>query len=163
MAAINPELPELYTNAGILTDPGYLAYADEVEANQAANPPFDPVYGGLNSNLGTQDLLTLLTNNDTSANALSNPGDLLALIDPGAVLADPGAATASSDTSSAATDAANLSALLGLGGASTLSTDFSAVVSQLSTDLSTALSADVGTTLSTDLRTALSTDLLSMF
>jgi hypothetical protein len=163
LAAINPELPVLYTNTGILTDPGYLAYADEVEANQAANPPFDPVYGGLNSYLGTQDVLTLLTNNDTSATALSNPSDLLALIDPGAVLVDPSAATASSDTSPAATDAANLSALLGLSGASTLSTDFSAVVSQLSTDLSTALSADVGTTLSTDLSTALSTDLLSMF
>ena len=66
MAAINPELPVLYTNTGIFIDPGYLAYADEVEANQAANPPFDPVYGGLNSYLGTPDVLTLLTNNDTS-------------------------------------------------------------------------------------------------
>jgi hypothetical protein len=180
LAAINPELPALFTNAGILTDPGYLAYADEVEANQAANPPFDPVYGGLNPNLDAQDLLTLLTNNDTSATALSNPSDLLALIDPGAVLTDPSAVAASSDssttsstelssllggldTSSTANDAANLSALLGLSGASTLSTDFSALLSQLSTDLGTTLSTDLGTTLSTDLGTTLSTDLLSMF
>lgn len=164
LAAINPELPALFTNAGILTDPGYLAYADAVEANQAANPPFDPVYGGLNPNLDVQDLLTLLTNNETSATALSDPSDLLALIDPGAVLVDPSAATASSDTSTTlSTDVANFSALLGLSGASTLSTDFSALLSQLSTDLSTALSSDLGTTLSTDLGTTLSTDLLSMF
>ncbi len=164
LAAINPELPALYTNVGILTDPGYLAYADEVEADQAANPPFDPVYGGLDSYLGPQDLLTLLTNNDTSVTALSNPGDLLALLDPGAALTDPSAVAASSDsTASAANDAANLSALLGLSGASTLSTDFGALVSQLSTDLSTALSGELGTTLSTDLGTTLSTDLLSMF
>jgi hypothetical protein len=87
LAAINPELPALFTNSGILTDPGYLAYGDAVEANQAANPPFDPVYGGLNPELVGQDLLTLLTNNDTSLTALSNATDLLALIDPGSVLA----------------------------------------------------------------------------
>ena len=60
-------------------------------------------------------------------------------------------------------DAANLSALLGLSGASTLATDFTAPLAQLSTELSTALSADLGTTLSTDLGTTLSTDLLSLF
>jgi hypothetical protein len=180
LAAINPELPALFTNGGILTDPGYLAYADEVEANQAANPPFDPVYGGLNPELVAQDFLTVLTNNDTSATALSNPTDLLALLDPGYLVTDSGAAAASSesttasstdlssllggaDTTSTANDVANLSALLGLSGASTLSTDFSALLSQLSTDLSTALSAELGTTLSTDLGTTLSTDLLSMF
>ncbi|MGA8328296.1 MAG: hypothetical protein WB777_03295, partial [Mycobacterium sp.] len=96
LAAINPELPALFTNGGILTDPGYLAYADEVEANQAANPPFDPVYGGLNPELVAQDFLTLLTNNDTSATALSNPADLLALIDPGYLVSDSGTAAASS-------------------------------------------------------------------
>ncbi|WP_343572154.1 hypothetical protein [Mycobacterium sp.] len=168
LAAINPELPALFTNSGILTDPGYLTYADAVEANQAANPPFDPVYGGLNPELEGQDLLTLLTNNDTSATALSDPSNLLALVDPGYVVADSGAAAASSaaassDTSSMANDGANLSALLGLGGASTLPTDFGAMLSQLSTDITTTLSAELGTSLSTDLGTTLPTDLLSLF
>jgi hypothetical protein len=161
LASINPELPALYTNAGILTDPGYLAFT-----NGTANT-FDPVYGGDNPNLVAQDLVTLLTNNDTNVNALSEPGVLLALLAPPAIVIDPGAfSAAAADPSSASTmsnDAANLSALLGLSGASSLSTDLSALLSQLSTDLSTAVSADLGTTLPTDLATTLPTALLSMF
>jgi len=141
LAAINPELPALFTNAGILTDPGYLAYADEVEANQASNPPFDPVYGGLNSNLDAQDLLTLLTNNDTSATALSNPNDLLALIDPGAVLVDPSAATASSDSST--TLSTELSSLAGAFDPTALSAEL------------TALMGNFGATLAPDLTSTL--------
>ncbi len=171
LASINPELPALFTNAGILTDPGYLAYT-VATASPTTGPTttaiFDPVYGGRDdSNLVPQDLLTLLTNNDTNVNALSEPGVLLALLDPASIVTDPGAFSAgATDPSSASTmlnDAANLSALLGLSGASTLATDFTALLSQLSTELSTALSADLGTTLSTDLGTTLSTDLLSLF
>ena len=58
-------------------------------------------------------------------------------------------------------DAANLSAMLGLSGASTLTADVSALLAQLSTELSTALSADLGSTLPTDLATTLPTDFLS--
>jgi hypothetical protein len=172
LASINPELPALYTNAGILTDPGYLAYTDATASTTTGattTAVFDPVYGGDNPNLVAQDLLTLLTNNDTNFNALSDPGVLLSLLTPGAIVADPGAFSASavdpstlgglSGSSTMLNDAANLSALLGLSGASSLSTDLSALLSQLSTELSTALSADLGTTLSTDLGTTLSTDL----
>jgi hypothetical protein len=172
LASINPELPALYTNAGILTDPGYLAYTDATASTTTGattTAVFDPVYGGDNPNLVAQDLLTLLTNNDTNFNALSDPGVLLALLAPGAIVADPGAFSASavdpstlgglSGSSTMLNDAANLSALLGLSGASSLSTDLSALLSQLSTELSTALSADLGTTLSTDLGTTLATDL----
>lgn len=158
LAAINPELPALYTNAGILTDPGYLAYT-EATANTTTGATttaiFDPVYGGDNLNLVPQDLLTLLTNNDTNVNALSEPGVLLALLDPALIVTDPGAFSAgAADPSVASTmsnDAANLGALLGLSGASSLSADLSALLSQLSTELSTALSADLGTTLPTAL------------
>jgi hypothetical protein len=170
LASINPELPALYTNAGILTDPGYLAFT-EATANTTTGPTttaiFDPVYGGDNLQLVGQDLVTLLTNNDTSVNALSDPSALLALLDPGLIVTDPGAFSASAaDTSSASTmsnDAANLGALLGLSGASSLSADLSALLSQLSAELSTALAADLGTTLPTDLATTLPTTLLSMF
>lgn len=170
LASINPELPALYTNAGILTDPGYLAYT-EATASTTTGPTttavFDPVYGGANDNLVPQDLVTLLTNNDTNFSALSEPGVLLALLYPAAIVTDPGAFSAgAADPSSASTmlnDAANLSALLGLSGASSLSTDLSALLSQLSAELSTALSADLATTLPTDLATTLPTTLLSMF
>ncbi|MDT5142305.1 MAG: hypothetical protein QOE52_1465 [Mycobacterium sp.] len=183
LASINPELPVLYTNAGILTDPGYLAYT-EATANTTTGATttavLDPVYGGANSALVPQDLLTLLTNGDTNFAALSEPSAALALLYPGLIQTDPGAFAASAAGSSAPVgDAANLSALLGLSGASTIATDISALLSQLSTELSTALSADLattlpadlattlpadlGTTLSADLGTTLSTDLLSLF
>src|SRR5271156_1831054 len=169
LASINPELPALFTNDGILTDPGYLAYT-VATASPTTGPTttaiFDPVYGGRDDNLVPQDLLTLLTNNDTNVNALSEPGVLLALLYPAAIVTDPGAFSAgAADPSSASTmlnDAANLSALLGLSGASTLATDFTALLSQLSTELGTALTADLGATLPTDFATTLPTDLLSL-
>lgn len=175
--AINPELPNLLTNGGIYTDPGYLAYTDATAAGQTAT--FDPVYGGKDEALVLQDLYTLLTNNDWNFNALN--GDVLAtLLDPTAAAstssasstASPDAATLSSELSAllggsgngtTASDLANLSALLGLSGASTLSTDLSALLSTLSTDISAGLSADLGTTLSTDLASILPSTLLSAF
>jgi hypothetical protein len=170
LASINPELPALFTNAGILTDPGYLAYTvatANTTTGATTTATFDPVYGGDNLNLVPQDLLTLLTNNDTNVNALSEPGVLLALLDPALTVTVPGAFPAgAADPSSASTvsnDVANLGALLGLSGASSLSADLSALLSQLSTELSTALSADLGTILPTDLATTLPTALLSMF
>jgi hypothetical protein len=169
LASINPELPVLFTNAGILTDPGYLAFTDAVAntTGPTTTAVFDPVYGGDNFPLVGQDLLTLLTNNATNLDALSQSGPLLSLVDPALIVGDPGAfsagAAATSSASTLSIDAANLSALLGLSGASSLSADLSALLSQLSTDLSTALSADLGTTLPTALDTTLSTALLSMF
>jgi len=76
LAAINPELPYLFTNAGIVTDPNYLAFADGTTST------FDPTYGGYNPNLIGSDLLTLLTNNDTNFSALANPDTLSFLADP---------------------------------------------------------------------------------
>jgi hypothetical protein len=158
LASINPELPALWTNLGILTDPGYLAYTDataNTTTGATTTAIFDPVYGGDNLNLVPQDLVTLLTNNDTNVNALSEPGVLAALLDPALIVEAPGAfSAAAADPSSASTmpnDAANLGALLGLSGASSLATDLSALLSQLSAELSTALSADLATTLPTTL------------
>ena len=51
--AINPALPALAVNAGILTDPGYLAYVTE------PGTAFDPVYGGWNPALVLPDILQL--------------------------------------------------------------------------------------------------------
>jgi hypothetical protein len=94
LASINPELPAFFTNIGILTDPGYLAYTDataNTTTGATTTAIFDPVYGGENFNLLPQDLVTLLTNNDTNVNALSEPGVLLSLLDPALIVLFPSA------------------------------------------------------------------------
>jgi hypothetical protein len=171
LAAINPELPALFTNAGILTDPGYLAYTDATASTTTGattDAVFDPVYGGNNTALVPQDLLTLLTNGETNISALESTPGFLSLTAPGLIVIDPGAFSAAADPGAAdaasggdANDAANLAALLGLSGASTITTDISALVSQLSTELSTALSAELGANLSAELAAALPADLAS--
>jgi hypothetical protein len=147
---INPELPALFTNDGIITDPAYEAYT--------GTGPLDAVYGGYNPMLVFNDLVTL------SQDSLSNPvdptlsADLTTLANdftfPGnaanlaALLAgDPVAASAS------ATDPTGLSAdfsslLASLGG-----TAGSDTLSQLLTDLSTQFASDFGTQFATDLAT----------
>jgi hypothetical protein len=176
LAAINPELPYLFTNGGIVTDPNYLAFAD------GTTTTFDPTYGGYDPFLLGSDLLTLFTNNDTNFSELTNIDVLEELLfpasgDPAASVASSAASSADtttlstelssllggSDGSTTANDAASLAGLLGLSAASTLSTDFSALLSTLTTDLSSALSADLGSTLSTDLASILPSTVLSMF
>ena len=177
LAKLNPELPFLYTNNGVLTDPGYLAYTDATASTTTGattTATFDPVYGGNDIYAVPEDLLKLLTNNEWNFNALSDPGVATAVTAPGLIVSDPGAFSAGatdpgslagglSGSSTFATDAANLGALLGLSGASTLSTDLSAMLSQLSTELSAALSAELGPQLSTELTSILPTALLSGF
>lgn len=172
LANINPELPFLLTNAGVYTDPGYLAYTD------GASTTFGSVYGGYNPSLELQDLQTLLTNNEWNFNALA--ADAGFLLDPAAAAsASSASSTASpdatalpselsallggSDNGSTATDLANLSALLGLSGASTISTDLSALLSTVSSDLTAAVTAELGPTLSAELASILPTALLSAF
>ncbi|MBV8291852.1 MAG: hypothetical protein JOY55_08540 [Mycobacterium sp.] len=65
LASINPELPALLTNIGILTDPGYLAYGDGLTTT------FDPVYGGIAPSLVVPDLEDMLGPSFTTL--LSNP------------------------------------------------------------------------------------------
>ena len=74
LASINPELPNLFTNVGIVTDPAHEAYS--------GTGAVDPTYGGYDPNLVAGDLLTLLTNNDTNYSALSNLDTLWFLSDP---------------------------------------------------------------------------------
>jgi hypothetical protein len=65
LASINPELPALLTNIGILTDPGYLAYS------LGDTTTFDPVYGGIAPSLVVPDLEAMLGPSFTTL--LSNP------------------------------------------------------------------------------------------
>ena len=131
---INPELPALFTNDGIITDPAYEAYT--------GTGPLDAVYGGYDPNLVGTDLVTLFqdslsspvdptlsTDLSTLATDFSFPGDPANLA---ALLAgDPVAASAS------ATDPTGLSAdfssLLASLGATAGSDALSQSLSELST------------------------------
>jgi hypothetical protein len=158
LASINPELPILYTNAGYFTDPAYLAYGN---SDTEVTTPLDPVYGGYNPMLVGQDFLTLLTNNDTNFNQLSNPDLMWFLADPltspdpynggvpdgtspfetlfGAAATAPGAESVAGFDPSVTAFSADLSTLL----ASLGTTAGSDVVSQALADISAAISADL--------------------
>jgi hypothetical protein len=170
LASINPELPALYTNAGILTDPGYLAFTDATASTTTGattTAVFDPVYGGDNLNLVGQDLLTLLTNNDTNFNALTETGPLFSLIAPGLIVMDPGAfaAGATDPSSSAASSAADLSNLANLD--PSLSADLSTLLASLGTtagaDSLSQLISELSAQLTTDLSTIVPQSLLGLF
>jgi hypothetical protein len=73
LAAINPELPALLTNAGILTDPGYLAFAES-----GATGTWDPVYGGYDPDLVFADLIKLFDPSYVASAAASHGAGLAA-------------------------------------------------------------------------------------
>ena len=151
--AINPELPALFTNDGIVTDPNYVAYSDAL-VNNTTLPAFDPVYGGYDPNLVGSDLLTLLTNNDWNFSSLSDPNTVSFLLDP--AQGDPGLGAAAVP---AATDASSL--------APSLSTDLSTLLASLGatagSDVLSQLTAELSAQLTADLATFVPQSLLGMF
>ena len=155
---INPELPALFTNSGILTDPNYLAYITDPTAPGLtdANGLLIGEYGGLNPELDFSDFLTLLqdagsnpvdptlsTDLNTVITDLSFPGDPAALA---ALFGDSAAATAAgaTDPTGLSTDLSTLLASLG-------TTTGSDLLSQLVSELGTQIAADLGTTLPSSL------------
>ena len=136
---INPELPFLFTNDGIITDPAYEAYT--------GTGALDPVYGGYDPNLVGTDLVTLFqdslssptdptlsTDLTTLANDFTFPGNAANLA---ALLAgDPVAASASAtDPTGLSADFSSLLASLG-------ATAGSDALSQSLSDLSTQFAAE---------------------
>lgn len=149
LAAINPELPALFTNDGIVTDPNYLAYAAD-----PSTTTFDPHYGGYDPNLDGQDLLKLLTNNDWNFTSLGNANTVGFLLDP--AQGDPGL-----------TGAAASAAASGTNVYSSMSTDLSALISSLGAtagaDSLGQILAEVSAQISADLSSFVPQSLLSMF
>ena len=176
LANINPELPALYTNEGILTDPNYLTYLSDPSDPDLYNSSGQLIgeYGGYNYLLVGDDLVklfqdsvsspvdpTLSTDLSTLATDFSFPGDPANLA---AILAgDPAAAAAGSTDATGAT--ADLSSVLGGFDPSALSTDLSTLLASLGTgvgsdaltqvlaDFSSQFAADFGPQLATDLAT----------
>lgn len=173
LAQINPELPQLFTNAGIVTDPNYVLFGEGTPGVD-----FDPVYGGYNPYAELGDYYTLLTNNEWNFNALaadfSNINTLYYLFDPASENVTTGSLTAASTATDVSTAlggfdpsalSTELSSVLGGFDPSALSTDLSTLfaslgtgvgseaLSQLLTDFSSQLAADFGTQIATDLGT----------
>ncbi len=173
---INPELPALYTNEGILTDPNYLTYLSDPTAAGITNSSGELVgeYGGYNYMLVGDDLVklfqdagtnpvdpTLSADLNTIVTDFSFPGDPTALasllgegaastaassVDPTGVTADLSSVLGGFDPSALSTDLTSLLASLGTGVGSE-------ALSQLATDFSTQFAADFGPQLATDLAT----------
>ncbi len=153
LAQINPELPALFTNSGIITDPNYVAFGDGTTTD------FDPTYGGYNPYAEFGDYYTLFTNGDTNytalANDFSNPETLYYLFDP----ASENVTTGALSGASAASDLSGLDP--------SLSTDLSALLAGLGTtagaDTLSSLVSDLSAQLSADLATVVPQSLLSLF
>lgn len=155
LANINPELPALYTNAGIITDPDYLTYATDPSSVTDAAGNIESVYGGYDPWLVGADVLKLFQDAGTNPvdptlstdlNTLltdftyaGNPAALAAVLGGGTV----SAATSSGSAATAATDpsafSADLSALFasfgGTAGADALSAALAEISAQISADL----------------------------
>jgi hypothetical protein len=175
---INPELPALYTNEGILTDPNYLTYLSDPTAAGITNSSGQLVgeYGGYNYLLVGDDLVklfqdsfdghtdpTLATDLTTLANDFTFPGDPTAL----AALLGEGAGGAAAGATDPTGVTADLSSVLGGFDPSALSTDLSTLMASLGagvgsdaltqvlTDFSSQFAADFGPQLATDFATSI--------
>jgi hypothetical protein len=157
---INPELPALYTNEGILTDPNYLTYLTNPGAEGITNSSGQLVgeYGGYNYMLVGDDLVKLFQDAGTSPVDPTLSADLNTVVTDFAFPGDPTALASllgesAASSAGAATDPTGLTAdlttlLAGLG-----TGVGSEGLSQLLTDFSTQFAADFGPQLATDLAT----------
>jgi hypothetical protein len=158
---INPELPALLTNAGILTDPNYLTYVSD----PTTTVPLVGEYGGYNPWLEGADFLKLLQD------AGSNPVDPTLSADLNTVLTDlsfpgnPAALATLLGVSAAATPAAAVdpSSL----DPTSFSADMSALLASLGTtagaDALSQLTAEISAQITADLAAFVPQSLLSMF
>jgi hypothetical protein len=141
LANINPELPALYTNGGILTDPDYLAYAaNPSSATDPSTGLLESVYGGYDPNLVGTDFLTMLQDAGSSPVDPTLSADLNTLLTDFSFAGDPAALQAVLDGGTVAAAAAATPGA---------AVDPSALDPTFSTDLSTLL-ASLGTTVSSD-------------
>jgi hypothetical protein len=95
LASINEGLPALFTNAGIVTDPGYLQFLEPGNGGLDPSAPLEGMYGGYNPALVWNDLLAL-DDYETNWGQLLNINTLETLFFPlSSTAAESGASTAS--------------------------------------------------------------------
>ena len=104
---INPELPALYTNAGILTDPDYLTYLTNPDSrhHQLDRRAGIGEYGGYNPLVVPGDLVTLFNDSVSTPVDPTLSADLNTLVTDFAFPGDPTALAALLGESAAATAA----------------------------------------------------------
>jgi|GEM_PF-1389480 len=159
LASINPELPQLLTNAGVYTDSDYLAYGTP---NAPDVSTLQTMYGGYNPQQVFNDLVTML-GDKTDFNQLSNPALLLFLADP---LSSPDPYTATVGGGSAAAAVA-ADAAGGGGTAGAFSADLSALLASFGStagaDALSAALAEISAQITADLASFVPQSVLSMF
>ena len=158
LANINPELPTLYTNAGILTDPDYLTYVTNPDSVTSSTGALESVYGSYNPLAVPGDLVTLFNDSVSTPVDPTLSADLNTLVADFSFPGDPSALAGLLGDSAAATAAgagaptgltADLSTLLaGLGAGVG-----SEALSQMLTDFSSQFAADFAPQVATDLAT----------
>lgn len=167
LANINPELPALYTNAGILTDPDYLAYVTNPDSVTSSTGALETVYGGDNPFAVPGDLVTLFNDSLSTPVDPTLSADLNTLVTDFSFPGDPSALAALFGDSAAATAAgaadptglsADLSSVLGGFDPSALSTDLSTLLA----GLGTGAGPEALTQMLTDFSPQLATDLASL-
>jgi hypothetical protein len=165
LTRINPELPFLYTNDGIITDPNYLAYVSDPTTTVG----LEGAYGGYDPNLVGTDFLTLLQDAGTSPvdptlsadlqllltdfSYAGNPAALQAVLDGGTV------AAAAAATPGAAVDPSTLDP--------TFSTDLSTLLaglgSTVTSDAVSAALAEISAQITADFASFVPQSVLSLF
>jgi hypothetical protein len=156
---INPELPALFTNSGILTDPAYLTYTtDPSSVTDPVTGQIESVYGGYDPNLDTTDFLTMLEDAGTNPVDPTLSADLETLATD---LSFPGNPSALDSVFGAASTPAEATDATGLSG--DLSTLLSSMGTSAGSDLLSQLISELGTQLAADLGTQLPSSLLSAF
>ncbi|MGA8332590.1 MAG: hypothetical protein WB777_25400, partial [Mycobacterium sp.] len=165
LANINPELPALYTNAGIITDPDYLAYTtDPSSVTDPTTGDIESVYGGYNYWLDGSDFIKLLQDAGTTPVDPTLSADLQTLAtdfsfpgDPAALQAVLGGAPVAASAS--AVDVSSLDPSL----SSDLSTLLASLGTTVGSDAVSAALADISAQITADLATFVPQSLLSLF
>ncbi len=135
LGRINPELPALYTNAGIITDPNYLSYVSE----PTTTTPLEGVYGGYDPWLDGTDFLKVIEAAGSNPVDPTLSADLQLLLSDFTFAGNPAALQAVLDGGTVAAAAATPGAAV----------DPSALDPTFTADLSTLL-ASLGTTVTSD-------------
>jgi hypothetical protein len=160
LGRINPELPALYTNAGIITDPNYLSYVSD----PTTTTPLVGEYGGYNYWLEGTDFLKVLEASGSTPVDPTLSADLQLLFNDFTFPGDPAALAAVFGEGAAATPGAAVdpSAL-----DPTFSADFSALLASLGatvgSDAVSAALADISAQITADLATFVPQSVLSLF
>ena len=159
LGRINPELPALYTNAGFITDPNYLAYVSDPTTTHG----IEGVYGGYNPWLDGTDFLKLLQDAGTTPVDPTLSADLNTVLTAFTFGGDPAALAALFGGSAASGSAAAVDPSLTAGLSGDLSTILAGLGSTAGADALSATFAEISAQLTADLANIVPQSILGLF